>query len=148
ADRCDDFVRSELGSRGKGHGALTLSLPRLLDPQSRVDLRVLDDRAAARWPEDLDAIHRRRTSEAEVLRQRALREVAGLPVVIARLDAAVRRDADRPTQAVAVGRGPDEDDLEPVDRLLLREVADENLRRGVELVGHDVEVSVAVDVED
>ena len=48
----------------------------------------------------------------------------------------------------AVRRGPGELHLEVAHPRLLGQVADEHHRRRVELVGDDVEVAVAVDVED
>src|SRR5262245_30979795 len=73
---------------------LTVSLRRLGDPQRRVDPGFLDDRFPAGRPEHLDALDRGGAAQAEVQRQRALREVAGFPVVDLRLRPAAGRDTD------------------------------------------------------
>jgi hypothetical protein len=41
-----------------------------------------------------------------------------------------------------------EHDLQPVNLLLLREIADQHLRFGVEVVRDDVEVAVVVEIEN
>src|SRR5207245_6152681 len=103
---------------------------------------------SARGPADLDALDARRVPEAEVERKDALREVSGLAVVVFRVDAPARGDSYRGAQAVAVGDSSVQQDLEEMDLPALREVADQNLRCRVELVGDDVQVAVTDQIEE
>ena len=86
-------------------------------------------------------------AEPEVQRQRALREVARLAVVLLGVDASAGAHAHGRAEPVAVRRGAGEHHLEPVNRAALREVADQHLRRRIEVVGDDVEVAVVVEIE-
>src|SRR2546423_8865728 len=62
--------------------------------------------------------------------------------------AAGGRDAGYGALAVAVRCGPREGYAGSVDRAPLRKIADEHLRRRVEVVGDDVQIAVAVEIED
>src|SRR5262245_1428596 len=52
------------------------------------------------------------------------------------------------TQPVPVRLRANEFDLEEMDRLPLRKIADENLRALVKLIRHDVQIAVIVEIED
>src|SRR5207249_9139812 len=56
-------------------------------------------------------------------------------------------DADLRAQRCAAGARAAQPDFEEVDMASLGEVADEHLGRPVELVGHDVEITVTVQIE-
>src|ERR1700678_760587 len=59
-----------------------------------------------------------------------------------------RADAHRCAQAVAVRRDAIEQNLEPVDRPALRQITDQDLRFGVEVVSDQVQVAIVVKVEE
>src|SRR5713101_4405651 len=109
-------------------------LARLGDRQRPVDRDAARELALlARRPQDLDALDTRGIPQAEVERQNALRQVSRLAVVVFRIHPSARTDLHRGAQAVAVGDRAVQDDLEEVDLSLLGEVADQDLRRRVEL---------------
>src|SRR5439155_341178 len=54
---------------------------------------------------------------------------------------------DLRTESLAVRARAARSDREHVDRVALREIADQHLRPGVELVGDDVDITIAVQVE-
>jgi len=70
----------------------------------------------ARWPQDVDTIHGRRGSEAEVEWHGALREITGLAVHYLDVLRTARGDRHDRTKAVAVGCGTDELHVDIVDR--------------------------------
>ena len=59
-----------------------------------------------------------------------------------------RQDVNGGAQSVAIGGCSDKLHLEPVNGMSLREIADENLRRGIEFVGHDIKIAVVIEIED
>src|SRR5687768_13658441 len=62
----------------------------------------------ARWPHDVDTIHGRRGSEAEVEWHSALRKITGLAIHHLDVLRTTCGDCDDRTKAVAVGPGTDE----------------------------------------
>ena len=91
----------------------------------------------------------RRVAEPEVQRKHALRQVARLAVVPLRQHPAARRrrapSRPSPLRFEVVPTGTTRNQW--IGRRS-RQVADQHLRLGIEVVGHDVEIAVAVEIED
>src|SRR2546425_361772 len=63
------------------------------------------------------------------------------------VDADGRGVAAARAEPLSVGAGTAQPDLEEVDVTPLGEIADQNLGRRVELVGHDIEIAVPIEIE-
>ena len=87
-------------------------------------------------------------TKAEIERQVALGEVSRLAVAHVQHAASSReRDGDLCTEPVAVRARAAQPDLEKVDGMSLRQIADQHLRPRIELVGHEVEIAVPIQIE-
>ena len=75
-------------------------------------------------------------------------EVAGLAIVILSVGLAARDDAHSRAETIAIGSCADEPDLEEVYLAARGEVAHENHGPVVHLVGHEIEITVIIKVED
>src|SRR5208283_2511040 len=103
---------------------------------------------ATRRPVDLHAIDLCRVAQAEIQRQNTLRQITRLAVVISGIRLPAGVNTDRGAKPVAVRARAVEHDFEPMNLLSFRQVADEYLRFGIEVIDHDVQIAVVVEVEN
>ena len=84
-----------------------------------------DSLRGTRGPQYFDALDSVGRSESEVERQEALRKIAGLAVVYSGVGLGTSVDADYRAEAIAIGAGAHEAELEKVEvRFLVAQIAD------------------------
>ena len=121
----------------------------LRNPEQAIDGNFGDDRLPfAGWPEHLHGFHGRRFAETEVERQRALGEVTRLAIVELRQHPTARADFHRRAQAIAIGFRSNELYFEEMNWLLVHEITDKDLRAVIEVVRYNVQITIAIEIED
>src|SRR5436309_4934273 len=98
-------------------------------------------------PVDVEAVDFAGVTQAEVERHGTLREITGLPVVIARVGPGTGVDLDRGAESIAIGNCANESDLQIMNLFLLGQVADQHSGMIIEVVGDNVQIAVVVQIK-